>query len=263
MTELQAFSEDFKALVAHAARAGGFANPVAVDFDDFSGPVMRHARKGPVVAADGVMIREWGTGTRKESPNVRLGLRVYHIRLLRFVLVRFNFSDRHSYPGHQFAVIDRKDYLRFYRVARQIQVQETERVAPPVLAPEQMRVLRENTIGFLERDNLRRIRDWGGRPRRGMLLTGPLGNGKTSACRWLQSECLRRGWEFQIVSADDYASARRSTCAATSVRALFELDHRGIVVFDDFDMALRGTRRCARFGPSIGVPQRTRWSAQC
>lgn len=239
MTPMQSFSADFRALIDRAARAGDLSEPIAVDFDEFSGSIMRNARKGAMVPIDGVLIREWSTSSRRESSHVRLGMRCYQIEGISFVLVTFNYSEDLPYPGNAFAVIDSKDYMRIYRLARQLQTLESDRVEPPILTDDQFRQLRENTVGFLERENLRRIRNLGGRARRGLLLTGPPGNGKTSACRWLKAECLRRGWEFQLVSADAYAQARQNRCADASVRALFELDTRGIVVFDDFDIALR------------------------
>ena len=52
-------------------------------------------------------------------------------------------------------------------------------------------VLWRNTIGFLDPANLRRIKDLGGRAKRGLLLSGPPGNGKTTACRWIFRECRR------------------------------------------------------------------------
>ena len=64
---------------------------------------------------------------------------------------------------------------------------------PPVLPDNQLEVLRQNTLGYLDRNNLKRIKELGGRPKRGLLLTGPPGNGKTSACRWLWEECQRHG----------------------------------------------------------------------
>jgi SpoVK/Ycf46/Vps4 family AAA+-type ATPase len=86
---------------------------------------------------------------------------------------------------------------------------------------------------------LQRIRDYGGRARRGLLLTGPPGNGKTSACRWLWQECRRRRWDWRLVSPDAYAQARRGHNAEQAVRRLFEVQRRGIVFFDDLDLALR------------------------
>jgi SpoVK/Ycf46/Vps4 family AAA+-type ATPase len=102
-----------------------------------------------------------------------------------------------------------------------------------------MRQLRQNTLGYLGSGNLQRIRAYGGRPKRGLLLAGPPGNGKTSACRWLWQECRRRRWEWRLVSPDDYRAARAACNPAEAVKALFSLEKRGIVFFDDLDIALR------------------------
>jgi ATP-dependent 26S proteasome regulatory subunit len=99
--------------------------------------------------------------------------------------------------------------------------------------------LHRNTIGYLRRDNLLRIRELGGRPRRGLLLSGPPGNGKTSACRWLWEECHRLRYEYRIVSPDMYQAARRGCNPVEEVKELFSVSRRGIVFFDDMDIALR------------------------
>ena len=63
---------------------------------------------------------------------------------------------------------------------------------PPVLTAEQSDLLWKNTIDYLDPVNLRRIKEYGGRAKRGVLLTGEPGNGKTMACRWIWEECRRR-----------------------------------------------------------------------
>jgi len=107
------------------------------------------------------------------------------------------------------------------------------------MAVSQLEILRQNTIGYLDLNNLKRIRDLGGRPKRGLLLTGPPGNGKTSACRWLLNECLRLGYEHQQVSPDAYQAARRSCNPVQAVKDLFAVHRHGIIFFDDMDIALR------------------------
>jgi SpoVK/Ycf46/Vps4 family AAA+-type ATPase len=64
---------------------------------------------------------------------------------------------------------------------------------------------------------------------------GPPGNGKTMACRWIWEECRRRRWEWRLVTPDSYRQAR----GCDSVDQLFSVERRGIVFFDDMDLALR------------------------
>jgi SpoVK/Ycf46/Vps4 family AAA+-type ATPase len=72
-----------------------------------------------------------------------------------------------------------------------------------------------------------------------LLLTGAPGNGKTMACRWIWEECRRRRWEWRLVTPDAYREARESCNAKEEVAALFRVEKRGIVFFDDMDIALR------------------------
>ena len=48
---------------------------------------------------------------------------------------------------------------------------------PPVLPDEQLEQLWKNTIGYLEGPNLDRIKAYGGRAKRGVLLTGARATG--------------------------------------------------------------------------------------
>jgi hypothetical protein len=52
-------------------------------------------------------------------------------------------------------------------------------------------------------------------------------------------ECRRRGWEYRLVTPDEYRNARSSSDPQTEVRDLFTLDRKGVIFFDDFDLALR------------------------
>jgi len=145
----------------------------------------------------------------------------------------------YSAEAYDFFVVSRADYVRLFRIAKRAIRERSAGETPPAMSIQHLDVLRQNTIGYLDRQNLRWIRELGGRPMRGLLLTGPLGNGKTSASRWLRNECLRLGLEHQEVSPDGYQAARHSCNPVQAVKDLFAVHRRGVIFFDDMDTALR------------------------
>lgn len=125
------------------------------------------------------------------------------------------------------------DYLRLYRWLRRAAKREVEEIAPVMQADEQKRLV-DNTIGFLQRGE-EALKRFGIPLKRGVLLIGTPGNGKTMACRWLHAQAMKLGLEWRTVSAEDYDMAR----SGGSAHMLFDLTEPGIVLFDDFDTGLR------------------------
>jgi hypothetical protein len=234
-SQLKKYSADHRYLLEVIARQAGFEAPVAIDLDEFHAPLLKAARKGPMLPIDGVLVRDWDPDNRRLHPGIQLGLRLYDIKGIRFVKVRFAFNEQENGWGLDFIAVDRKDYRRLYKIALQCRRDFEPPSKPPVLAAEQADVLWKNTVGYLDPVNLRRIKAYGGRAKRGVLLMGPPGNGKTMACRWIWEECRRRRWEWRLVTPDAYRQARESD----SIQQLFSVERRGIVFFDDMDLALR------------------------
>lgn len=215
------------------------STPVAFSAGHLHDALVKAARRQHALALDGVLVRDWNPGNRKASPGLRLGARVYAIDGIRFASITFPIDYEAEETVLSFLAVDRKDYLRLYRSALRSLREVEPPSLPPILSDEQSDTLWKNTIGYLESDNLERIRAYGGRARRGVLLTGAPGNGKTMACRWIWEECRRRRWEYRIVTPNNYRQARRGCDAENAVRALFTLTRRGVVFFDDMDLALR------------------------
>jgi hypothetical protein len=121
------------------------------------------------------------------------------------------------------------DAVAAYRYVRRL-VRRGRAEPAPVLADALRRRLYDNTIGFLRRgrDLLRR---YDVAAKRGVLLLGEPGNGKTMACRHLRSQCSRRGLSFRTVTVGQFERA----CSDGNVDALFQPKRPGIVMFDDFD----------------------------
>ena len=239
MTLLEDYSADHRALLAAAAQAAGFAEPVAFNAGPFHWPLLKNARKRAAIPLDGVLVHDWTPGNRKQYPGIKLGARIYEIEGVRFVSVQFAVDMHAEESGHSFFAVDRKHYLRLFRIGLRAERDEQERTLPPVLSEEHAKAFWDNTIGYLEGDKLARVQALGGRPRRGVLLTGEPGTGKTMACRWIWEECRKRSWEWRAVTPEAFRRARESCDPEAAVRRLFTVQKRGVIFFDDMDLALR------------------------
>jgi cell division protease FtsH len=233
------YAADHRHLLDQAARAAGLVDPVAVHLDEFHNPLIKAARRGAFLPLNDVLIRDWDPNNRRTDTGVQFGCRLYAIAGVCFVHVEADYHMGLYSFAFNFIAVARRDYARLYRIARRCLRDSEPAVAPPIMPDEQRATLWRNTIGYLEPRNLRRIKNYGGRARRGVLLTGPPGNGKTSACRRLWQECRRRNWEWHLVTPDAYAEARRGSEPQKAVRELFQVEKSGIVFFDDMDLALR------------------------
>lgn len=239
MTPLETFTADHRFLLRAAAEAAGIADPVAIDFDEFLHPLLKNSRRGELLPLGGVLIRDWYRHNKRLSAGVEFGGRLYTADGIRFVRVQCTIDQNLSLDGYSFFIVDRRDYRRLFRFARQCHQLKHPLGPPPILDDDLFDILKQNTLDFLDAKNLRRIRVLGGRAKRGLLFSGPPGNGKTSACRWILQQCLDRGHEIKQITPDDYRFARNSCNPTAAVRELFTVESRGVIFFDDMDLALR------------------------
>jgi hypothetical protein len=238
LTPITTYTSDHRRLVEAAAEATGITDPIAFTPSGYAYFLLKASVRGALIPLDGVILHDW-MRNRHYWPGIHFGIRLYTTEGIRFAQCVAGIDEKLKAEAYNFFVCSRADYVRLYRIAVRLSRERGVGDIPPVMPADQLEVLRQNTLGYLDRNNLRRIRELGGRPKRGLLMTGPPGNGKTSACRWLRNECLRLGLEHQEVSPDAYRAARNSCNPVQSVKELFTVYRRGIIFFDDMDIALR------------------------
>jgi len=215
-TRIEQYAADHRFLLDLVARQAGFSDPIALDLDDFYLPWSRKRNAANCLPIEGILIRDWDPDTRQTNPGVQIGMRIYESTASVSFRVRFHHDDPLQRWGLDFVAVDRVNYRRLYKVALRCRRDNEPPSHPPVLPKEQLAQLWKNTIGYLESKNLERIKGYGGRAKRGVLLTGSPGNGKTMACRWI--------WKRAASAAGNTASSRRTIIAARVQRL-----HRGSV----------------------------------
>ena len=143
------------------------------------------------------------------------------------------FCEEYCSPLSELWAVPAEHYQKLYRFLRR-GVHERMKEIPPIMQPYDQERLWNNTLGFLERGE-EALERFGVTLKRGVLLTGQPGNGKTMAARWLLSQACKLGYAWRTVRAEEYEMARHHG----SAHGMFELDRPGIILFDDLDSALR------------------------
>jgi hypothetical protein len=182
------------------------------------------ARKGLVVDQPMMFLRSGRPGCNVISGLERYRLDVNGTTIPLVVISVKNipgfYEDILAVPTHQF--------VEFYRFVRR-KLRRSEAIEVPVMPAEQRQKLWDLIIGFLKNDRAT-LEKYDVPQKRGVLLYGSPGNGKTMACRWLRHECRRHHLQWRSVSTEDYEQARSHGKAAS----LFKASVPSVILFDDF-----------------------------
>lgn len=172
-----------------------------------------------------------------KGQNLEFGLEHYRLEIagksIELVKILAPCPHRSAWKWYQFWAVPVEHHRRLYRFLRRLERSSMDVVAPIMREGDRLRLWNE-TIGFLAHGR-QTLKMYGVPQKRGILLLGTPGNGKTMACRWLLSLCHRRGLRWRSVTAQEYVNAK----GAGDVHELFELDGPGIILFDDLDQSLR------------------------
>lgn len=133
-------------------------------------------------------------------------------------------------------VVERKNLREFYRACIKLD-RHVSQVDPPILKKGMLEDIWSNSIGFLEDADINRdkYKEFKIPCKRGILLAGRPGCGKTMTCKYLRHACNERSFDYRIITMEEYRHAYNRG----HVHSLFHLsshNDRGIIFFDDMDI---------------------------
>lgn len=230
MSLLLNFQELTRVLAAAETVLGEPCRAVEIDWDVIAHLTSAAGRPRTVGIAELPPIRS----ICSESPGhgLAFGADLYEVRApdgsLSVLHIINPFEGCGSLPTSDIWVVAQRNYLRLYRFLRRA-IRKQNSCPPPLMKPADRQKLWTNTIGFLQRGQEAMAR-FGVPLKRGVMLLGEPGNGKTMAARWLMSEAQRHGLEWRHLTVESYETA----CGQGNARQLFELQRPGVVLLDDF-----------------------------
>ncbi len=151
------------------------------------------------------------------------------IKPLRYIL--FTTRNPDNYGALVAHVIttkkDRKALLKYFSKSEQRAAKDQ---SPPLLYPGLLEDIIENTIGYLREGEA--ISHYGVKIKRGIILDGKPGNGKTMVCKWLRKLCMKEKYTFRVITSgeiDNYHSSGEGLGGL--------LNAAQVSIFDDIDIS--------------------------
>lgn len=128
-----------------------------------------------------------------------------------------------------YIVVPKSKVFTLYRNMRRLNKEVSKDVVAPVLPDGMIEDVVRHTVGFLLKS--KEIERYGVKIRRGLILDGSPGNGKTMLCRYIQKLCSQNSIYYGIVTSAEIDAAYRNK-ALGDLFTQYEL-----TFFDDIDIA--------------------------
>lgn len=148
-------------------------------------------------------------------------------------------SEISDHPLSFCIFVEQKNLYRLRKFAKKIERYSAVNLEPPVLPRGMLTEIYKNTIGFLADGKACKTQydEFNIPYKRGVLLCGKPGCGKTMTCKWLRNLAIEHDYFHRVVTMEEYEQVRQHG----SVRQLFTPPRNkpAIVFFDDLDVMIK------------------------
>lgn len=226
------FFSDIKRVLVKAAEM--LAEPVenlrVFDYDYFPREYMNSNFRDKVIGTAGILdgIPHIQKNRLQIPGRVGWGLYLHQSRLdpeLRYVI----FCTRGQNWDESYLIIPKGKLYHLHRKAITLNKLCNQKTDPPILREGLLEEIVRNTVGFLLQ--AKEIEKYGVKIKRGLILDGPPGNGKTMVCRHIQKLCSQNGIFWGVITSADIDQAY----AERDLNRLFS--RYTVSFFDDIDIS--------------------------
>lgn len=128
-----------------------------------------------------------------------------------------------------YIIVPKKDLFKLRRNAVRLNKMASKDNEAPILPDGVLEKMVQNTVGFLLKS--RQIEKFGVKIKRGIILDGEPGNGKTMLCRYIQKLCTQNNINWGVVTSSDIDGAYEDK-ALSDLFSMYT-----VTFFDDIDVA--------------------------
>jgi DNA replication protein DnaC len=161
------------------------------------------------------------------------GINIYQLKdnpEIKYAILCIHFRDYEQLISINFFVCLKGQLKNIYRSIK-TRSRKVKDIKVPILHDGIMERVLNQTVRFLNKR--KQMKDYGSSIRRGIVLTGKPGNGKTMICSYIKDLCRKKGISFSVVNSGDIDRAY-----SNGVKELDELFHKTkLIIFDDIDIS--------------------------